>query len=85
MDLLDFFHETTYQTEMGQLVDLITSPEDKVDLSKFFLERYTFPFPSFSLSNTKQPPHNSHLQNCLLLLLPPRCMRHAIQQHPLVT
>ena len=52
-------------------MDLITVPEDKVDLSKFFLERYAFPFPSFYLSNTKQPPHNSHLQNRLLLLLPP--------------
>lgn len=39
-DLLDVFHETTYQTEMGQLVDLITAPEDKVDLSKFSLERH---------------------------------------------
>jgi len=40
VDLLDVFHETTYQTEMGQLVDLITAPEDKVDLSKFSLERH---------------------------------------------
>jgi len=40
-DLLDLFHETTYQTEMGQLVDLITAPEDKVDLSKFSLERHS--------------------------------------------
>lgn len=39
-DLLDLFHETTYQTEMGQLVDLITAPEDKVDLSKFSLARH---------------------------------------------
>ncbi|KDR80645.1 hypothetical protein GALMADRAFT_61244 [Galerina marginata CBS 339.88] len=39
-DLLDVFHETTYQTEMGQLVDLITAPENKVDLSKFSLERH---------------------------------------------
>lgn len=42
VDLLDVFHETTYQTEMGQLVDLITAPEDKVDLSKFSLERCGF-------------------------------------------
>ena len=72
---------------MGQLVDLITAPEDKVDLSKFSLERYAFPLPLFlSLSNnTEQPPHNSHLQNRLLLLLSPRRVRHAIQQHPLVT
>jgi hypothetical protein len=38
-DLLDVFHETTYQTEYGQLVDLITAPEDVVDLGKFSLER----------------------------------------------
>lgn len=43
VDLLDLFHETTYQTEFGQLVDLITAPEDKVDLSKFSLERCAFP------------------------------------------
>ncbi len=39
-DLLDLFHETTYQTEMGQLVDLITAPEDKVDLGKFSMGRH---------------------------------------------
>ena len=43
-DLLELFHETSYQTEMGQLVDLITAPEDKVDLSKFSLEKYAFLF-----------------------------------------
>jgi farnesyl diphosphate synthase len=41
VDLLDLFHETTYQTEMGQLVDLITAPEDKVDLNKFSLKRHS--------------------------------------------
>ncbi|KAF4610425.1 hypothetical protein D9613_007033 [Agrocybe pediades] len=40
IDLVDLFHETTYQTEMGQLIDLITAPEDKVNLSKFSLERH---------------------------------------------
>lgn len=40
IDLVDLFHETTYRTEMGQLIDLITAPEDKVDLSKFSLERH---------------------------------------------
>ncbi|KAF5313865.1 hypothetical protein D9619_013090 [Psilocybe cf. subviscida] len=39
-DLLDLFHETTYQTEMGQLIDLITAPEDRVDLNKFSLDRH---------------------------------------------
>ena len=32
--------QTTYQTEMGQLIDLITAPEDEVDLDKFSLEKY---------------------------------------------
>jgi farnesyl diphosphate synthase len=31
--------QTTYQTEMGQLIDLITAPEDEVDLDKFSLEK----------------------------------------------
>lgn len=32
--------QTTYQTELGQLLDLITAPEDKVDLSRFSIEKY---------------------------------------------
>ncbi|KAF7330909.1 Fructose-bisphosphate aldolase [Mycena venus] len=40
VDLLELFHDTTFQTEMGQLIDLITAPEDHVDLSKFSLDRY---------------------------------------------
>lgn len=40
VDLVDLFHQTTHQTEMGQLIDLITAPEDKVDLNKFSLERH---------------------------------------------
>ncbi|KAJ7896083.1 isoprenoid synthase domain-containing protein [Mycena olivaceomarginata] len=40
VDLLELFQETAYRTEMGQLVDLITAPEDKVDLSKFSLDKY---------------------------------------------
>ncbi|PFH48250.1 hypothetical protein AMATHDRAFT_76816 [Amanita thiersii Skay4041] len=40
IDLMDLFHETTYQTEMGQLLDLINAPEDKVDPTKFSLEKH---------------------------------------------
>ncbi|CAD6567840.1 MAG: Farnesyl pyrophosphate synthetase [Tremellales sp. Tagirdzhanova-0007] len=40
VDLLELFLETTFQTEMGQLIDLITAPEDLVDLSKFSLEKH---------------------------------------------
>ncbi|KAH7922239.1 hypothetical protein BV22DRAFT_1106728 [Leucogyrophana mollusca] len=42
VDLLDLFQEITYKTEMGQLVDLITAPEDSVDLNKFSLDKHRF-------------------------------------------
>ncbi|KAI0683567.1 farnesyl-diphosphate synthase [Cytidiella melzeri] len=40
VNLLELFLETTFQTEIGQLLDLITAPEDSVDLSKFSLEKH---------------------------------------------
>lgn len=42
VDLMELFHEVTLQTECGQLLDLITAPEDKVNLSNFSLEKYQF-------------------------------------------
>ncbi|KAJ6583025.1 farnesyl-diphosphate synthase [Mycena vulgaris] len=39
VDLLELFHGTTCQTEMGQLIDLITAPEDHVDLNRFPLDK----------------------------------------------
>ncbi|KAL7274787.1 Farnesyl pyrophosphate synthetase [Rhizina undulata] len=42
LDLIELFHETTLQTELGQLLDLLTAPEDKVDLSNFNYEKYYF-------------------------------------------
>ncbi len=39
VDLLELFHEVTYQTELGQLMDLLTAPEDDVDLNRFNLTR----------------------------------------------
>ncbi|ODQ67901.1 hypothetical protein NADFUDRAFT_81027 [Nadsonia fulvescens var. elongata DSM 6958] len=42
VDLIETFHEVTFQTELGQLLDLITAPEDEVDLSKFSLEKHSF-------------------------------------------
>lgn len=42
VDLLELFHEVTFQTELGQACDLLTAPEDKVDLDNFSLEKYTF-------------------------------------------
>lgn len=40
VDLLELMHETTWQTELGQLLDLITAPEDSCDLSKFSIEKH---------------------------------------------
>ncbi|EAA32305.1 farnesyl diohosphate synthase [Neurospora crassa] len=42
VDFLELFHEVTFQTEMGQLCDLLTAPEDKVDLDNFSMDKYTF-------------------------------------------
>jgi len=40
-DLLNLFHDVTYQTEVGQLLDLTSNlPGGKVDLSLFTLENY---------------------------------------------
>lgn len=40
--LLDLFHDVTFKTECGQLLDLITAPEDHVDLNKFSLDKQMF-------------------------------------------
>lgn len=40
VSLLELFQETSLQTEMGQLLDLLTAPQDKVDLSKFTMDTY---------------------------------------------
>lgn len=42
VDLLELFHEVTFQTEIGQLADLLTAPEDVVDLNNFSLIKYQF-------------------------------------------
>ncbi|KFH47647.1 Farnesyl pyrophosphate synthase-like protein [Hapsidospora chrysogenum ATCC 11550] len=42
IDMVELFHEVTYQTELGQLCDLLTAPEDKVNLDNFSMEKYRF-------------------------------------------
>lgn len=42
LPLLELFHEVTFQTELGQLCDLLTAPEDRVDLASFSLAKFTF-------------------------------------------
>ncbi|XP_022096427.1 farnesyl pyrophosphate synthase-like isoform X2 [Acanthaster planci] len=40
VSVLELFHETTYQTVVGQSLDLITSPEGNKDLNRFTQQRY---------------------------------------------
>jgi len=42
IDLIELFHEVTFQTELGQTCDLLTAPEDKVDLDNFSMTKYQF-------------------------------------------
>ncbi|KAI1376451.1 terpenoid synthase [Hypoxylon crocopeplum] len=42
VEMIELFHEVTLQTELGQLCDLLTAPEDVVNLDNFSLEKYTF-------------------------------------------
>lgn len=42
LDFIEIFHEVTWQTELGQLCDLITAPEDDVNLDNFSMDKYTF-------------------------------------------
>ncbi|XP_033753013.1 farnesyl pyrophosphate synthase-like [Pecten maximus] len=40
-DIVDLFHETTMQTVTGQCLDLITSPETRINFDELTMERYT--------------------------------------------
>ncbi|NXD18611.1 FPPS synthase, partial [Nothocercus nigrocapillus] len=40
LHLLELFLQTSYQTELGQALDLITAPVNQVDLRRFSEERY---------------------------------------------
>jgi farnesyl diphosphate synthase len=42
VDLIELLHEVTLQSELGQLCDLITAPEDKIDLDNFSMTKYQF-------------------------------------------
>ncbi|KAI7870596.1 farnesyl pyrophosphate synthase [Spinellus fusiger] len=42
IDVVELFHEVAFQTELGQMCDLITAPENHVDLSKFSVDKNNF-------------------------------------------
>ncbi|KAI9758441.1 MAG: Anaphase-promoting complex subunit 23 [Chaenotheca gracillima] len=42
IDLVELFHEVALKTEFGQQCDLLTAPENHVDLNNFSIAKYTF-------------------------------------------
>ncbi|KAL4948105.1 ERG20 farnesyl diphosphate synthase [Aspergillus filifer] len=41
VDIMELFHDITFKIELGQAYDMLTAPEDAVDLDNFNLEKYT--------------------------------------------
>eukprot|EP00959_Pyramimonas_sp_CCMP1952_P395474 8286558-Pyramimonas_sp.AAC.1 len=41
-ELLEIFHEVTYDTTAGELCDLLTAPIGQVDLSRYTMEKYQY-------------------------------------------
>ncbi|KAJ9061863.1 Farnesyl pyrophosphate synthetase [Entomophthora muscae] len=62
-DLVDIFLETSWKTEIGQLVDLLTAPEHNVDFSRFSLEKQMF------ISKYKTAYYSFHLPVALALIM----------------
>ena len=42
LEMMELFQDVTFKTEVGQMVDLLTAPTDKVDLSSFSMDRFNF-------------------------------------------
>ena len=42
VNFIELFHEVTFQTEIGQQCDLLTAPEDVVNLSLFSIQKHSF-------------------------------------------
>lgn len=40
VDMIEEFHEAAFNTQLGQLCDLIIAPEDEVDLERFSTDKY---------------------------------------------
>ncbi|KAG8528822.1 uncharacterized protein KY384_006511 [Bacidia gigantensis] len=40
--ILELFHEVMFKTEIGQLADLLTAPEEKLNFDQFSFEKYRF-------------------------------------------
>ena len=42
LEMVELFQDVSWRTEMGQQCDLLTAPEDDVDLKRFSMEKYWF-------------------------------------------
>jgi farnesyl diphosphate synthase len=42
IDMVELFQEVSFKTEVGQLCDLLTAPEDHVDLENFSMDKFSF-------------------------------------------
>ncbi|KAJ1664792.1 Farnesyl pyrophosphate synthetase [Coemansia sp. RSA 1813] len=42
IDLIELLHETSYQTELGQMVDLLTAPENDINLDRFSIQKHGY-------------------------------------------
>ncbi|KAJ1923054.1 Farnesyl pyrophosphate synthetase [Tieghemiomyces parasiticus] len=42
IDLVELVQDVTFKTELGQNLDLITAPEDDVDLNRFSMDKYRY-------------------------------------------
>lgn len=62
-DLLDLFHDVTYQTELGQLLDLTSLKPGHLDFDSYTLERYSL------IVKYKTAFYSFTLPVCLALLL----------------
>ncbi|PIA18319.1 terpenoid synthase [Coemansia reversa NRRL 1564] len=40
--IVELFHETSYQTELGQMVDLLTAPENDINLDRFSIQKHGY-------------------------------------------
>jgi len=81
IDLVELFHETSHQTEVGQLIDLVTAPEDHVDLSKFNLTKCVKPRGLRHRLTCMQASTDRGLQNGFLFVLPSSGFGHAYCQN----
>ena len=64
----------SYQTELGQLLDLLTAPEGKVDLNRFSIERHS------KIVRYKTAFYSFYMPVALALILVcgPLCMRESV-------